>query len=341
MLRGTLLGATAIIGLECRRRKRPGGAHERGPAKDRSARLSEAADPIAALVGRFAARRPIRTGSLVVTIFGDALLPRGGAVQLADLIALLRHFSLNDSQVRTALSRLAAEGWLEAERHGRRSLYRPTATGRHRFDEATRRIYAGPPAQWDGEWQLLVLPRGAERGALGKELGWLGFGTLAPGVMLHPAPDMASLASVMEDLAPAERPLAIAGKSVLDAPPSLLENLVTRCWDLAALAQSYRELLADFAGLRRAVAEGFALEPLPALLARLLLIHDYRRIILRDPMLPPALLPKDWIGREAYGMARALYRALAPPAERWIDDNLHGEEGALPKPDAGFERRFP
>jgi phenylacetic acid degradation operon negative regulatory protein len=262
-------------------------------------------------------------------------------VQLADLIALLRHFSLNDSQVRTALSRLTAEGWLEAERHGRRSLYRPTATGRHRFEEATRRIYAGPPDRWNGEWHVLVLPEGAERGALGKELGWLGFGTLAPGVMLHPAPDAASLASVIEDLPADERPLAIAGKSVLEAPPALLSGLVARCWNLDALAQSYRGLLAGFAGLRRAIAAGFAPEPLPALLARLLLIHDYRRIILRDPMLPAALLPKDWIGREAYAAARDLYRALAPPAERWLDESLQGEGGALPKPDAGFRRRFP
>jgi phenylacetic acid degradation operon negative regulatory protein len=341
LLGGRLLGAIAIIGLECRRRKRPGGEDEGKAATDRSARLSKPADPIAALVERFAARRPIRTGSLIVTIFGDALLPRGGAVQLADLIALLRHFSLNDSQMRTALSRLVAEGWLEAERHGRRSLYRPTETGRHRFDEATRRIYAGPPARWDGDWHLLVLPQAGTRGALGKELGWLGFGTLAPGVMLHPAPDIASLASVIEDLSLGERPLAIAGKSKLDVPPALLRDLVARCWDLDALAHAYRELLAGFAALRRAVGAGFAPDPLPALLARLLLIHEYRRIILRDPMLPAALLPKDWIGREAYAAARDLYRALAPPAERWIDESLHGEEGALPKPDAGFRRRFP
>lgn len=262
-------------------------------------------------------------------------------MQLADLIALLRHFSLNDSQVRTALSRLVAEGWLAAERHGRRSLYRPTETGRHRFEEATRRIYAGPPPRWRGEWHLLVLPAGTEQGALGKELGWLGFGSLAPGVKLHPAPDAAALASVIGDLPAGERPLAIAGKSVLAAPPALLRGLVARCWDLDALAHSYRELLAGFAALRRALAEGFIPEPLPALLARLLLIHDYRRIILRDPMLPPELLPRDWIGREAYAAARGLYRALAKPAERWIDEHLHGEKGRLPKPDAAFRRRFP
>ncbi|HWI29768.1 MAG TPA: PaaX family transcriptional regulator C-terminal domain-containing protein [Stellaceae bacterium] len=293
------------------------------------------------LLERFAARRPMRTGSLIVTVFGDALLPRGGAVQLAGLLALLRHFSLNDSQVRTALSRLVADHWLAAERRGRRSLYRPTETGQHRFDEATRRIYAGPPRRWRGAWHLLMLPGGAARGPLAQELGWLGFGTLSPGLMLHPAPDLASLASVIGDLPPASRPLAIAGKTVLAAPPGLQADLMARCWDLNALARGWRHFLGQFAELRRAVERGVDLAPLDALLARLMLIHDYRRVLLRDPMLPAELLPADWPGRDAYAAARDLYRALAGPAEHWIDDHLEGENGKLPRPDAGFRRRFP
>jgi phenylacetic acid degradation operon negative regulatory protein len=306
-----------------------------------AARALNAGDPIARLVARFAARQPIRTGSLIVTVFGDAILPRGGAVLLADLIALLRHFSVNDRQARTALSRLVADHWLEAERRGRASLYRPTATGRHRFEEATRRIYGGPPRRWDGGWQILVLPEAAERGELAKDLGWLGFGRLAAGIMLHPSPDPQSLASVIRDAPVAERPLAIAGKTELAGPPALLQALVARAWDLAALAEAYRAFLAGFAELSRALERGYTPEPLAALLARVMLIHDYRRVLLRDPMLPRELLPRDWLGREAYDAARSLYRALAKPAERWIDDNLHGENGRLPAAHPGFRRRFP
>ncbi len=298
-------------------------------------------DPISALLAAFTARQPIRTGSLIVTIFGDAILPRGGAVLLADLITVLDGFAINDSQVRTALSRLVADGWLAAERHGRRSLYHLTATGRHRFDEATRRIYAGPPEAWDGAWHVVVLaPDSMSRDELRKDLGWLGFGQLAPGIMLHPAPDPDSLASVVGDLPAAERPLVIAGAAVFQTPPELLLGLVERCWDLAALASSYRDFLAAFAALGEALADGFKPQPQAALLARLMLIHDYRRIILRDPMLPPRLLPGDWIGRAAYRSARSIYRKLMRPAERWIDTHLHGENGTLPAPDARFRQRF-
>ena len=274
-------------------------------------------------------------------MFGDAILPRGGAVLLADLIALLEAFQLNDSQVRTALSRLVADGWLEAERTGRRSLYRLTETGRHRFDEATRRIYGGPPVAWRGEWHLVILPpESASRDELKKDLGWLGFGQLAPGIMLHPAPDPDSLASVIGDLPVAERPLVVAGPAAFSAPPERLRGLVERCWDLAALAHSYRQFGTAFAPLGTALAHGFKPPPLEALLARLMLIHDYRRIILRDPLLPARLLPADWIGRAAYRQARGIYRKLTRSAERWIDAHLHREGGALPPPDAGFLRRF-
>lgn len=33
-----------------------------------------------------------------------------------------------------------------------------------------------------------------------------------------------------------------------------------------------------------------------AFTARILLIHHYRRVVLRDPLLPSALLPADWPG---------------------------------------------
>jgi phenylacetic acid degradation operon negative regulatory protein len=299
------------------------------------------ADPIAPLLADFTARRPIRTGSLIVTVFGDAILPRGGQVLLADLISLLAAFALNDSQVRTALSRLVAEGWLESERQGRRSLYRLTEIGRHRFEEATRRIYFGPPREWHGDWHMVLLSPGSARDELAKDLGWLGFGTLAPGIMLHPAPDATSLASVIHDLPAGDRPLVIDGKAALPAPPHLLLDLVERCWDLAALSQSYRHFLTGFAALRDAAQQGFKPAPLPALLARVMLIHDYRRIILRDPMLPPKLLPRNWIGREAYAVAGTLYRALAKPAEGWIDKHLHDDKGTLRPPHAAFRKRFP
>ena len=74
------------------------------------------ADPATAaaqLVARYRRQRPLRGGSLIVTIFGDAIMPRGGAVTLGSLISLAAPFGLNERLVRTAAARLAKEGWLE------------------------------------------------------------------------------------------------------------------------------------------------------------------------------------------------------------------------------------
>src|SRR6201990_1009934 len=95
----------------------------------------------AELVSRFRRQRPLRAGSLIVTLFGDSLLPRGGAIALGSLIELAAPFGLNERLVRTAAARLAQDGWLAARRVGKRSEYRLTEDGRVQFAEATERIY--------------------------------------------------------------------------------------------------------------------------------------------------------------------------------------------------------
>ncbi len=60
------------------------------------------------------AQRPLRGGSLLITLFGDAIAPRGGAVTLGSLIRLAAPFGLTERLVRTSVARLAREGWLAA-----------------------------------------------------------------------------------------------------------------------------------------------------------------------------------------------------------------------------------
>jgi phenylacetic acid degradation operon negative regulatory protein len=95
---------------------------------------------------------PPRAKSLVVTVWGDALAPHGGAVWLSGLIRLLAPLGLNERLVRTSVYRLARDGWLASRQAGRRSLYRLTAQGRRRFESAYRRIYAPPSDAWYGYW---------------------------------------------------------------------------------------------------------------------------------------------------------------------------------------------
>ena len=75
-------------------------------------------------------------------------------------------------------------------------------------------------------------------------------------------------------------------------------------------------------------------------MARLLLVHEYRRLVLRDPMLPDALLPSDWPGLAARRLCAALYPALVAGSERWLDLHAQNEAGRLPPPESDLAARF-
>src|ERR1700752_3019126 len=70
------------------------------------------AHPLARFIDQLK-REPSRTGSIVITVFGDAIVPRGGSVWLGTLLEFFATIDIDSGVVRTAMSRLAADGWLE------------------------------------------------------------------------------------------------------------------------------------------------------------------------------------------------------------------------------------
>lgn len=269
---------------------------------------------------------PARTGSIAITLYGDAIAPRGGSLATADLVRILGAMGLNGGMVRTALSRLAADGWLVGTRRGRASFYRLSEKGRADFAQATARIYEAPRAGGGPGLLVAALDPGAAGAAQREALEALGWGSLAPGVMLAPEGWEASAA-----------PLVLRATA---RGPDEARALAARAWPLERIAQGYFRFLGRQHPLREALAAGDLPRGLDALLLRVLLIHDFRRVILRDPRLPEALLPDDWPGREARRVCAALYAALVPEAEAWLDREATAEDGPLPPPDEAFRARF-
>jgi len=132
----------------------------------------------------------LRSGSLITTVFGDAIAPRGGNVWLGSLIEVMLDFGIGERLVRTSVFRLARDGWLQSEQIGRRSYYSLT-------DE-----------DWDGQWCLLLLSGldTAAKERVRKECGWLGFGPMSANVLAHPAPILADCRNLYRSLyVPADR----------------------------------------------------------------------------------------------------------------------------------------
>lgn len=296
-------------------------------------------DAVQALLRRFQRQRPLRGGSLLMTIFGDAIAPRGGAVTLGSLIDLARPFGLAERLVRTSVARLAVEGWLAATRHGRRSEYRLTASGRRLFAEATRRIYGASPSSWDGQWTLVVLPpsAGPSRRSAREELRWLGFGEPSPGVHAHPACTLEEARGWLAAVGCANRCWLF--KSATEGLAAD-RRLVAEGWDLAQIARRYRRFHDTFAPVESAVRELDELAPQAAFLVRTLLVHEYRKIHLQDPALPPALLPAEWVGAEAYELTATLYAAVFEAAERFLTETGRTIAGALPPAGPEIHARF-
>ncbi len=303
------------------------------------------ADPVITRWTRqFLREEPPRATSLLVTVFGDAIAPHGGAAWLRKLIELMDTFGINERAVRTSVFRLAEDHWLEAQRHGRQSRYTLTASGGRRFALASRRIYHPGPATWDGHWTLVLIPRGADvvtsRSDLRRELGWEGFATITPGLLAHPQADRDRLRELLDELGVRDDAFVVGARDLPGVTTRELAELAGY-WPLDAVAAQYREFLTRFGPVARAIGtDGARCSPRQAFLVRTLLVHAYRRVVLHDPRLPAAMLPEDWPGREAYGLSRGVYRAVTPAAEGYLEEALTGAGEVLPMPSAEFRERF-
>lgn len=290
------------------------------------------------LVSRFRRQRPLRGGSLIVTIFGDSILPRGGAIALGSLIRLAAPFGLKERLVRTASARLAQEGWLEARRSGTLSEYHLSATGRERFAEATRRIYSEPQTDWSGRWTVVVVPAmpAAQRKQVSAELLWRGFGALAANVFAHPELDARSLAAQRHSVDYLTDVIVFEADLTADDAP---QRLIGLGWDLQDLASRYLRFVKRFERIRAALETG-SLDPQQCFSVRTLLIHEYRRLHLRDPLLPARLLPTDWPGAPAAVLCGNIYARVFALSEDYLSQAALQLEGALPAPDPSVMQRF-
>tara|TARA_R110001599_G_scaffold353859_1_gene600526 strand:+ start:28028 stop:28948 length:921 start_codon:yes stop_codon:yes gene_type:complete len=297
---------------------------------------------IDALLESFRQQRPLRGGSLIITLFGDSISQHGNSVWLGSIIKSLEPFGLNSRLIRTAVHRLSQEDWLTSHQVGRRSYYSFTQAGLRRYEKAAQRIYAGGPPDWDGGWTLVICDKLQDEGRerLRKELSWLGYGEISNSVLLHAGGERSGLSETLRDLGLSDNVVVMDAHTAGINSEVALRQLAQESWPLQELAQRYRNFLARFSPLLKSVQSVKTLSAEQAFQLRTLLVHEYRRILLRDSDLPAKLLPDNWAGHEALLLVDSIYRLVAPRAEMYLAESMETAEGVLPGASPSYGSRF-
>lgn len=213
--------------------------------------------------------------------------------------------------VRTAVSRMVRQGWLEPVRLDGGPGYALTTRARQRLDEAAARIYRTRTDPWQGCWHLLVVESRVERSArdrLRNGLAFLGYAPLAETTWIG-----AQESAEVDALLAAERVRAHRFRSALDGDP---RSLAAHAWDLDGLARSYRSWLAEAHRIVEPAADNPSDER--AFAVRSQLVHEWRKFLFTDPGLPRELLPGDWPGDDAATFFDKQAGRLLPAAQRFV-----------------------
>lgn len=238
------------------------------------------------------------------------------------LTRLMGDFGVGESAVRALLARMRKAGDLEGTRHGRAVYYRLAGS----FGAGFRRVQAGADRggpTWDGAFHALLyqVPEGRRpfRDALRRAALLTGYGQLQPGVLISLTDRTEHLAEVLERCPPDAR----IRRSRLAFEPEEAAAAASDAWDLPAVGAAYR------AHLERMRDELAATVRPPAEAASLVRMAELTMTplsdTLRDPGLPPELLPDGWPLPELWQAISRVHDRYGPPSAAYIDRVIAGE----------------
>lgn len=264
--------------------------------------------------------------SLLITLYGDAMAGKNQAVWLGSLIGLADVFGLSSRLVRTSAFRLTADDWLACTRLGRRSFYGLTPVGLQRVQHAQRRIYDFQLPEWSGYWTLVLLASGMNTGmaastrlSLKRELRWEGFGELSPNVFAHPHANHPTLRDIIRTAGAVDQVVVLNAQSIATYSSKPLQAVMHATFKLDEVEAAFRQFVTRFKPM---LPQAASLTPAEAFFVRTLLIHEYRKVLLRDPNLPQSLLPAAWLGLQARQLCEMLYNQLLPGSDMFLKQHV-------------------
>jgi len=300
--------------------------------------------PVPNLIEKLQESKPLKVWSLIITFFGDAVEPRGGIVSAGTLQSVMEVMGVGSGAVRTACSRLATDGWIERQKQGRNSFYRLSDKRHRAFINSSQQIYAIPPAVANSQTTSDVSePLEARAGT--------NF-TLLMQNPLHTHSDFwqalrdkgicINANSILFDSEDAYFKHALHTRAeikdmlILSNASASIPDWVKRSVCPDSSAQHYYRLMQRF----QPIASALPTDPLSSLAVRCLLIHEWRRVLLRYTTLPAELVPADWPHTDCHRFVANLYQQLFEAGEHWMDANAIGPDGPLKTMNHNSRKRF-
>ncbi|MEP2682011.1 MAG: PaaX family transcriptional regulator C-terminal domain-containing protein [Sulfitobacter sp.] len=249
-------------------------------------------DPSLPAVAAFAGLGGQRVWSLMVSLFGDLAQGEGDAIDGPVLSAIMGALDVRPEASRVALHRLRNDGWLQSHKIGRISQHSLTAQGRAESAAASPRIYAAPP-DLSEPWQMMVTEEnGRETDSALRDAGFI---AALPRAYVGRA-----------DSAVPKGCLALPGTP----PPDWLRRAV----EPAELEADYAALLAALSTLDAELPDADRLSALDVAVLRCLIVHNWRRLVLKHPALPGGLIRPEWPGYRCHLLVDRLLRRYPRPA---------------------------
>jgi len=279
--------------------------------------------------GGDATARSARLRHLIITVYGLYARHDGGWLSVATLIRLLAVLGIDESAVRSAISRLKRRGILESQRYGGSAGYQLSAEALAILREGDARIFRRHRATPADGWVLAVfsVPESERhrRHVLRSELTRLGFGMVAPGVWIVPAHPEDATAETLRRLGLESYADLFHADHLAFGDPA---DKVRRWWDLDELECRYEAFIQAHEPALRRWQERRGEQALPAQDAAFAdyvrALTDWRRLPYSDPGLPVELLPDDWIGIRAAEEFFALRALLEEPARAYVQQVIKG-----------------
>lgn len=282
--------------------------------------------------------------SLIMSFFGDYLWVCGGGIWLGSLIQAMETLGFNQRVVRSSVFRLHKDGWLIIRKEGRKSYYFLDPERYNEMLEANKKIYHDQAIQWNQRWNLVYAPIGPTH--LNKDkiafMQRRGFGVLGKDCFIQP--DLQQLTAEVKESIFSRIPEAkIFQQSELQTSEQQnIKSTIQEIWDVEKIGQDYQHFCQLFEPIDVLLKKvnPYEIEPEQAFKLRLLVIHFYRRIIVKDPSLPVALLPTTWPRNQAQKIVSSIYKKVHEQSLKYILNNGETTSGKLPVPSPNYYIRF-